>query len=112
MPSTIAKTSDGIGRCNTKIYRENSHFAVQLHDTVVYDENRTTGKLTLNNGGWVTPTTTRRINQALAHRGFSNRVAVRKGQMVLLCTRSIIPFDGNTLVCELWGQNPLDVQGA
>jgi len=100
MPYAIANTQTGIGR-QAKIYNENGHFSVQLHSTVVYDEDRTNNKLTLNNGGWVTPTTTRYMNQALAYRGSSNRVAIRKGAMVLLCTKSECPFEGDKLVIEL-----------
>lgn len=98
MASTIAKTKTGIGNGNTKIWNDNGHFAVQLHGTVVYDETRET--ITLNNGGWITPTTTRRINQALIHRGFGNRVAIRKGEMVLLCTNCAVPFMGDRLVLD------------
>lgn len=98
MASTIAKTPTGIRKLNTKVWNDNGHFMVQLYATVVYDE--TADKIVLKNGGWVTTTTTSRINQALAHRGFSNRVGIRKGEMVLWCTRSFVPFQNGELILE------------
>lgn len=100
MASTIAKTKTGIGR-KAKIWEGENYFQVRLYETMVYEENRDEGTLTLNNGGWVTPTTARYINQALAYRGSSNRVAIRKGEMVLLCTRSVVLFENGRLVIEL-----------
>lgn len=97
MPSKLAKTETGIGR-QAKIWNDNGHFMVQLHQTVVYDETKET--ITLNNGAWVTPTTVRYMNQALVHRGHAGDVAIRNGKMVLLSTRSVIPFDGNTITIE------------
>lgn len=74
MAATFAKTKDGIGRLNTKVYNDNGHFAVKLYDTVVYDE--TCERVVLNTGGWTTPTTVRRINQALHHRGIPGGVRI------------------------------------
>lgn len=108
MASMIAKTKTGIGKTgigklNTKVWEDNGHFMVQLYDTVVYDEDRTNGKLTLNTGGWSTHTTARRINQAFAYRGVSNRVGIRKGVMVLYCHSSseFVSFENGKLVIEL-----------
>lgn len=82
MPSTIAKTKTGIGR-QAKIWNDNGHFAVQLHSTVVYDE--ADGKITFNNGGWVTPTTVRYMNQAFNYRHPEMKnnkgICIHKGQM-------------------------------
>lgn len=100
MASTIAKTATGIGR-KAQIWQGDNYFQVRLYQTMVYEENREKGTLTLCHGGWVTPTTARYINQALAHRGSSNRVAIRKGEMVLLCSRDVVPFQGDSLVIEL-----------
>lgn len=90
MASTYAKTKDGIRRLNTKVYDDNGHFSVQLYATVVYDE--TKEKIVLNNGGWVTPTTTSRINQALVHQGHDYGVSIMKG--VMYCDGK--PFENNT----------------
>lgn len=94
MARSIANTPNGIRKLNTKVWDDNGHFAVKLYDTVVYDETATT--ITLNNGGWVTPTTTSRIHQALIHRGHSNRVNIKNGQM--FCDGK--PFDGNTFTIK------------
>lgn len=100
MPSTIAKTPTGIGR-QAQIWKGEDYFQVRLYDTMVYDENRTKGVTTLCHGGWVTPTTARYINQALAYRGVSNRVGIRKGVMVLYCTKGFIAFEGDRLEIKL-----------
>lgn len=102
MPSTLAKTPTGIGR-KAQIWNEcETHgFQVRLYQTMVYEENRAKGTLTLDTGGWNTPTTARYINQALAYRGASNRVGIRKGAMVLYVTKGFVPFENNRLVIEL-----------
>jgi|WetSurMetagenome_2_1015567.scaffolds.fasta_scaffold206510_3 hypothetical protein len=69
----------GIGRTGTKVWDDNGHFMVQYHATVVYDE--TVEGVTLNNGGWNTPTTARRMNQALVERGYHAGVHIRGGLM-------------------------------
>lgn len=80
MAHTIAKTSTGIRKLNTRIWNDNGHFMVQLYETVVYDEGYDT--ITLNNGGYVTPTTVSRMVQALRHRGHDVRVNIKNGEMV------------------------------
>ncbi len=104
MASTIAKTKDGIRRLNTKVYNENGHFAVQLYSTVVYDE--TANTLTLSNGGWITPTTTSRIEQALRHRGIEGHVFIKNGEMFFRAPgMSRTPFaDGKCLLSLINGQ--------
>lgn len=98
MASRIAKTETGIGR-KAKIWNDNGHFAVQLHSTVVYDE--TAESITLNNGGWITPTTVRYMNQALAHRGFQEGAVIRKGEMFLMSgTGDLMPFENNRIVIQ------------
>ena len=89
MPRAIAKTQTGIGR-KAHIYNDNGHFAVQLHSTVVYDEHD--GKVTLNSGGWVTPTTVRYMNQALTYRGHTPDVHIKNGVMY----HGTQAFDGAT----------------
>lgn len=73
------RPSKGIRKLNTKIWDDNGHFMVQLYATVVYDE--TADKIVLRNGGWVTPTTGSRINQALRHRNRTENVNIKNGEM-------------------------------
>lgn len=91
MARRIAKTKTGIGRKATKIYDDNGRFAVQLYSTVVYEEIR--DEITLRNGGWPTPTTSQRINSALAYRGFPMGVYIKDGQMFYKGT----PFNSGVL---------------
>lgn len=79
MPSLIAKTTTGIGNLNTRINNNVGEWSVTLYDTLIYAETDKT--ITLNNGGWITPTTVRRMNQALTHRGYKPLVRIKKGQM-------------------------------
>jgi hypothetical protein len=79
MPTRIAKTKDGIRRLNTKIWQGDGYFQVCLYETVVYDEQKE--KITLRSGGWNTPTTTSRINQALSHRGIAGGVNIKNGHL-------------------------------
>lgn len=79
MARSIANTKDGIRRLNTKVKEIGNCFYVTLYATMVYSEDEFS--VTLNNGGWVTPTTASRMNQALIHRGFQSAVGVRKGVM-------------------------------
>lgn len=79
MPKTIANTLTGIRALHTKIWDDNGYFAVQLYSTVVYEEDD--HKVTLRTGGWNTPTTASRINQALAYRNIQGRVNVKNGEL-------------------------------
>lgn len=98
MASTIAKTKDGIGRTNTRVANIDGRFTVILWSTMVYEEDLDLGIITLNNGGWVTPTTARRMNQALAHRGFDLKVSIRKGAMFLHAPQTATKFEGQQLI--------------
>jgi hypothetical protein len=89
MARTIANTKDGIRRLNTRVSETDKGLTVQLYDTVVYQETSTT--ITLNHGGWVTPTTGSRIHQALRHMGHMNNVNIKNRQMY--CDGK--PFDAN-----------------
>lgn len=95
MAANIAKTKTGIGR-QAVVTQRQGLFEVKLYSTYIYSEEA--DKITLDNGGWITATTARYISQALAYRGISNRVCIRKGEMVLLCTRSVVPFKNGRLV--------------
>jgi hypothetical protein len=100
MANTIANTKDGIRRHNTKVWDDNGHFAVRLYSTVVYDETR--DLLVLNNGGFVTPTTTSRIHQALIHRGIKGNVNIKNRKMFFTCeSLGTIPFVNGKLELHL-----------
>jgi hypothetical protein len=81
MPSTIAKTSTGIGKGNTQVYTDGKSYEVVLYSTRIYIENGKT--ISFDNGGWITPTTTRRMNQVIRHRGtLRGSVSIKGGTMV------------------------------
>lgn len=79
MARMIAKTKTGIGRKGTVITDRSGLFEVKLYDTYVYSEEGET--LTLQNGGWNTPTTAQRINSALMYRGFEPGISTAGGVM-------------------------------
>lgn len=89
MARSYANTKDGIRRLNTKVTSEAGCFSVRLYATTVYAESG--GYILLNHGGWVTPTTTSRIHQALRHRGHMNNVNIKNG--VMHCDGK--PFDAD-----------------
>lgn len=64
---------------NTKVWVDNGHYAVQLHDTVIYDE--TKKSITLDHGGFVTTLTARRMNEVLDHREVMGHVTMQHGKM-------------------------------
>lgn len=100
MPSTIAKTQTGIGR-QAQIWNEcETHgFQVRLYDTMVYEEKD--GKVILDNGGWVTPTTVRYMNQAIQHRGkLDGFVRIRNHEMEYCYGSTYQKFNGATLTLK------------
>lgn len=97
MASTIAKTPTGIRKLNTRIWDDNGHFAVQLYNTVVYEEDQ--HRITLRHGGWITPTTTSRITQALRYRGIPSHVNIKGGEM--FCDG--LPFINGIFIIEKKG---------
>lgn len=107
MAKRHANTKDGIRRLNTRVYQNNGHFSVQLYSTVVYDETR--DRIVLDNGGWITPTTVSRINQAFDHRGIDVGVKIIKGKMYFVTgdLSRPLPFDGNTFTLYLAAANKL-----
>lgn len=79
MAHTYANTKDGIRRLNTRVFETEQGMTVELYGMVVYQETPET--ITLNNGGWVTATTSSRIHQALRHRGHKNNVNIKNREM-------------------------------
>lgn len=79
MAKRIANTKTGIRKLHTSITERDGLFEVKLYNTYVYSEEGNT--ITLDNGGWVTPTTVSRMNQALIHRGIAGVVLIHKGEM-------------------------------
>lgn len=80
MASLRAATNTGIGNGHTVTWNDNGHYSVRLYKTVIYDE--AFGKIALDNGGWVTQTTARRMNQILLYRGQPASVRIRQGVMM------------------------------
>lgn len=78
MPSNTAKTQTGIGRQAIITYRSGL-FEVKLYNTYIYSEEG--NEITLDNGGWITPTTVRYMNQALGYREAMGRVTIKGGEM-------------------------------
>lgn len=111
MASKIAKTLTGIGRTGTKIVRGEhaDTFAVWLYDTLVYFETQTPGKIILSSGGWATPTTARRMNQALLYRGFAFLGDVRIKDGDLFFNNS--PFVNGSLVIEFAPESGVTING-
>ena len=64
-----------IGSYNTVIIKESEVLKVILHSTVIYSEQN--GIITLNDGGWTTATTARRMNQCLEDFGYSHIIVHR-----------------------------------
>lgn len=91
----IAKTKTGIGRKGTTITERDGLFEVKLYDTYVYSE--MDGTVTLQNGGWNTPTTAQRINSALQYRGFKSGILTAGGTM----TYEGKPFVNGALVLTI-----------
>ena len=71
MPRAILES--GIRKNNTKIEDLGYVFRVTLHNTVIFQDY---GKhCEVSTGDYTTPTTIRRINECLHHRGYSDRVS-------------------------------------
>ena len=63
----------GIRKNNTKIEDKGNAFVVTLHSTVIFKDYG--NHCHLHTGGFNTPTTIRRMNECLHHRGYSIRVS-------------------------------------
>jgi hypothetical protein len=70
MPRAI--NPDGIRKNNTQFFNDHDAFRVALHGTVIFQDYGTHAEL--YTGGYNTPTTIRRMNECLHHRGYSQRV--------------------------------------
>lgn len=79
MPGSYAKTDDGISRNNTRIIDKNQDYIVKLHNTYIYWENESA--VMLSSGGYASPTTVRRMNQVLYHRGIGGGVSIKRGEL-------------------------------
>ncbi len=58
--NTVSRTSQ-----NTKVSEAGRYVWVRLHQTVIFSYDKVTDTFTLDTGGWNTPTTIRRMNEAL-----------------------------------------------
>lgn len=104
MARTIAEGRNQIGqtgirKLHTNVWKGDDYFQVQLYSTVVYDEHPE--YLTLRNGGWPTPTTVSRINQALRYRGFKGGVVIRDRRMMFVNGPRQVPFVNGEVTLQL-----------
>lgn len=83
-----------IGRVATTVRQDADCISVVYHSTEVFYYNKINDSITLNTGGWNTPTTKRRINQALFHFGFRGYYVFQKNYQWYLSTPDKdIPFN-------------------
>lgn len=102
MGKMIAATKTGIGSKATEIIDRAGLFEVKLYNTYVYSEEYKT--ITLQNGGWNTPTTKQRINSALVYRGFQPGISTAGGVMSYRGK----PFVNGVLVLKIADMKRLD----
>jgi hypothetical protein len=79
----------------TKVYKENGWQIVKLYNTEIYM--RKSNLLILNNGGWKTVTTKRRMNQSLKRFGPPSKVFQEDFEWFLEIKGKVFPFNGNIL---------------
>ena len=88
-----------VGKHATKIYVEGYYTVVKYHDTEVVKFNEE--EIILDNGGYKTPTTKTRMNQASSEFNLDYHVWQSKGEwFVLDCEGKKIPFDGTKLTLK------------
>lgn len=67
---------------NTSFYNDGMADGIILHDTLIFKIDRSSRIITLNTGGWNTPTTRRRINEAFIASGLAGWfVYQKKGEL-------------------------------
>ena len=76
---------------NTTVYGSGTTIAVKLHKTTILQHDTETNRTILNDGGYLTPVTTRRMNESLQALGIHAKVMTRQ-------MRRYVTFDsGETL---------------
>ena len=70
-----------IGKTATTVVETGEDVKVQYHRTVVFEKRG--AQITVRHGGWVTPTTCRRINQAFSVYRVSAHARILKGELLI-----------------------------
>jgi len=71
-----------IGRTATSVKTDgNGNVQVRYHSTIVFE--RRGNEITVRHGGWVTPTTRTRINQAFSVYGIAACACIRNGELLI-----------------------------
>jgi len=70
-----------IGRTATTVVETDGNVQVKYHSTIVFE--RRGAQITVRHGGWVTPTTCRRINQAFSVYRVSAHARILKGELLI-----------------------------
>ena len=92
-----------LGRCGTKVVKADAMTLVRYWGTDVVKINESKHTIQLNSGGYHTPTTKRRMNQASNqfHLGFT--VFSKKGQWWVLKGLTKYPFKDNMFIITPYG---------
>tara|TARA_R100000306_G_C4246452_1_gene78285 strand:- start:110 stop:391 length:282 start_codon:yes stop_codon:yes gene_type:complete len=87
-----------IGKHRTKVTNQNGIIKVKYHSTDVVTIDNQSGEVTLNTGGWFTPTTKVRMNQTAMEYGLGFRVYQKDfNWFVERINGDIIEFQGNKI---------------
>jgi hypothetical protein len=87
-----------------KGYRTFTNHGLGIRGAVLYDTTvvKIDGKkMTLNNGGWVTMSTCKAINNYLNDQGINAKVSRKNGEMILNFKTKTIVFQNGTVEVEL-----------
>lgn len=82
-----------ISRNNTTVRKTAERYSLTLHSTEIASVDLTNRICTVDNGGWVTPTTRTRITQFFREKGINAGVSINKGVMTLRVGNKEIPMD-------------------
>lgn len=83
------------GKVATRVEVTDTSVKIFYHATAIVEIRK--NSVTLNNGGWATVTTKRRMNQAAKFFGLAFRVFQRNFQWFAMFAGQTIPFNGNLL---------------
>ena len=84
-----------IGTGNTAVMVNGDDLSVILHSTEVVK--RVSGVITLKTGGWFTPTTKTRMQQASRQYGLGYNVFQKAGEWFVDWKGVTLPFDGDSI---------------
>ena len=86
---------------HTTITTEDKKTAMRYHETKIAEWDRDNNIVTLNTGGWETPTTKRRMNQFSDQLGLSYKVYQRAGEWYVDVDNTTLQFINNTVQFEV-----------